>query len=152
MLSDIELNRFETLESSLSTDETLKLVQEVKRLRQYLFDYNLAISHKIDAVEKNIDLLEAENSRLLSAKRVVYIERDACIGLLCQLARRSGYTAGLASENRVILDLPAGQVSWSVHPEEIHLFSDLPEYTRPIEDLSIEETYRRIMNPDLPKQ
>jgi len=146
MLTDYELNE---IGNNATQEEVIKLVSEVKRLRQYTLDYNASISQKIDTIEENMLLLEAENQRLLFAKGIVYVERDACIGLIAQLAMGHGFRAGTAPGNKVVVDLPSGQVSWEFNETEAHLFSELPPYPNLVEELPIEETYRRVMNPGL---
>jgi hypothetical protein len=149
MITETELSQ---MEANLNHEDIPRLISEIKRLKQYVHDYSNSVSHKIDAIEQNMILLENENSRLLSVKDVGYIERDVCIGLLASLAQAKGFRAGTVSDKFVVIDLPAGQVSWEYQSTEAHLFSGLPSYPDPIDEISIEEKYRRVMNPGIQSQ
>lgn len=133
-------------------DDRANLVSEIERLKLYIRDYGSSVSAKLLAIEEEMGQLEEENSRLVLVKRSVSAERDTCINLLCQLAASRGLKVGASPENRVVVDLPSGQVSWDVNPSEAHLFAWLPPYPDApgsIEELTIEENYRRVMNPGI---
>ena len=147
MLTNTELNQIRTQSSDNET--TLKLVSEIERLKNYVADYTSKVNSKVDAIEKDLGHMEAENNALLSSKEIAYVERDACIGLLVQFAVKSGLSAGTAPGNMVIVDLPSGQVSWEYNESESHLFSGLPAYENKIEAMPLEEKYRRVMNPGI---
>ena len=146
MLTNTELNQIKVQ----SENETvLKLVSEIERLKLDMTNYTSKIGAKVDAIEKDLGHMEAENSTLRTSKEIAYVERDACIGLLVQFAVKSGISAGTAPGNLVIVDLPSGQVSWEYNESESHLFSELPAYQNKIEDMPLEEKYRRVMNPGI---
>lgn len=132
------------------TAQEQKLTAEVERLKKYIADYSSTVTQKIDLIEKDLVRMDAENSRLILAKDLAFVERDACIGLLVKLAMASGWRAGVAHGNAVIIDLPNGQVSWEFNESEAHLFSGLPTYPNSIEEITIEEKYSRVMNANLP--
>ena len=90
--------------------------------------------------------LVAENTRLIAIRNSAYVERDACLGLISQLAMESGYTSGITTDNTIVVELPSGQVSWVIEKEGVHLFTHLPVYSGTIEEMTIEEKYRRVMN------
>ncbi len=106
------------------------------------------IQKKLDGLEKDMHRLLAENARLIRERESAYVERDSCLGLAMQLAVAHGYTAGVKN-NTVIVDLPCGQVSWEFEESEAHLFENLPEYQKPIEEMTAVEKYRRVMNPGI---
>lgn len=145
-VNEIEEIKSKLSESEISRDSVMKLIAEVERLRGFVTDYSHSVTAQIGAIEDNMELLENENSRLLIAKNTALIERDACIGLLAQFAKRSGVQVGVTAFNQVVIDLPSGQVSWEFNESEGHLFKDLPIYDAIIEDMPIEEKYRRVMN------
>ncbi len=107
------------------------------------------IQTRLDVIETDMNRMTAENLRLLSEKESVYVERDSCIALMVQIAIKQGFNAGLVDGNIVVLDLPSGQVSWDFAESEAHLFEMLPAYTKPLEEISIGEKYRRVMNPEI---
>ncbi len=119
-------------------------------------DLRTQVEAKLDHLEKDMILLEAENERLRKNTESTYFERDACVSLILQLAARLGMQTGKAErttahgiEKLVILDLPAGQVCWEYLPAEAHLFEALPEYTDSIQQQSIGDIYAKVMNPGL---
>ena len=114
------------------------------------------VEARLAALEADMELLEAENTRLRTNTASTYFERDACVNLLIRLARAQGMKAGRAerakahgTEKLVVLDLPAGQVQWEYLEAEAHLFADLPQYTDPVQDLTIQEVYAKVMNPGI---
>lgn len=117
------------------------------QLRQELIDYKNVVLRKLNSLEHDMNRLVAENERLVQARESAYVERDACLGLIAQLAAKCGLTTGVVNGNTVVVDLPSGQVSWDVEASESHLFAELPEYSNPIEEIEIMEKYRRVMNP-----
>jgi hypothetical protein len=106
------------------------------------------LNQKLDRIERNMQLLLAENEKLIILRDSAFVERDACIGLAAQLAVAHGLTVGV-SENTVVLDLTGGQVSWEFGESEAHLFGMLPPYAGQIEELDPVEKYRRVMNPGI---
>jgi hypothetical protein len=151
MLTDYDINQIgnHAQQGVLNPEDATKLIQEIHRMRQYLLDYNSSITKQIDSIEANMLLLEAENSRLLMAKSIVYVERDSCIAFLAQLALAKQFRVGTAADHTIVVDLPSGQVSWQFHESEAHLFADFPAYEEAVEELTIQETYRRVMNPGI---
>ncbi|OFZ21270.1 MAG: hypothetical protein A2X94_07390 [Bdellovibrionales bacterium GWB1_55_8] len=146
MLTDYELNQMKA--RSQDSDVAL-LIQELKNMQRYVFDYNNQVEKKLDLLESDMLLLEAENKRLIAVKESATIERDACVGLIGQLARSCGMKVGVAADNLVVVELPSGQVSWQFSETEAHLFETLPPYEGDIQEIPIEETYSRVMNPGL---
>jgi len=143
MLTNSELSR---IKEQASNDDVIKLVLEVERLKQYIKDYSSTVTQKIDLIENQMTQLVAENTRLIAIRNSAYVERDACLGLISQLAMESGYTSGITTDNTIVVELPSGQVSWVIEKEEVHLFTHLPVYSGTIEEMTIEEKYRRVMN------
>ena len=107
------------------------------------------INQKLDSLEADMNLLVAENARLIQERISAYVERDSCIGLLSQLAVSNGLNAGTLPGNLVVIDLPAGPVSWDFEEAEAHLFAHLPQYQKPLEEIDVMEKYRRVMNPGI---
>lgn len=70
----------------------------------------------------------------------IYSERAAIAVALARMALSSGFAAGTGIDNnegndpawRVVLyiDLPTGQVSWHIAPNDQHLLVDLPKYPK----------------------
>lgn len=146
MLNENDLNQIRT---QSAPEDINKLINEVERLQKYVQDYSASVNKKVDEIEAGMNELQAENARLLSLRESASVERDACIGLLLQLAISNGYRAGIAPGNIVAVDLPSGQVSWEFGVSEAHLFANLPAYPDAIQELEIAEKYSRIMNPGI---
>ncbi|HCM40196.1 MAG: hypothetical protein A2Z97_11285 [Bdellovibrionales bacterium GWB1_52_6] len=146
MLTNFELHK---MQESPNPDDVPRLVSEVENWQQYVIKYNNGINQQLDKIEQDMVRMEAENARILSAKEVLSVERDACAGLIARLAHSTGFRVGVAPENRIVVELPSGQVSWRLEESEAHLLEGLPAWDTAIEDLPIEETYRRVMNPGL---
>ena len=146
MLTENDLNQMKT---QANHEDVVKLINEVERLKQYVKNYNASVSQKVDTIESDMVQLEAENQRLISAKEAVYVERDACLGLIAQLALANGLVAGTAAQNQIVVYLPSGQVSWEFNESESYLFEALPPYPTSIETIGIEEKYRRVMEPGI---
>jgi hypothetical protein len=140
--SDLEQN-------TITFEDAQKLVNEIDRLNRRFSDYSTSVDQKLDAVENSMLELEAENARLVFAKAAAFAERDTCVALIAQLSAANGLRVGTLPDNRVIVDLPSGQVSWEFNDSEGHLFLSHPGYSDPLEDMTIEEKYRRVMNPGL---
>lgn len=125
------------------------LVDEVERLQAFVKSYGDEVTGKLDLLEDCRVKLEAENQRLLVARDVMRIERDAVVALAARLAHANGYKAGITGQSGVAVELPSGQVSWLLDETEAHLLEGLPEFQGAIEPNELEETYRRVMNPGL---
>jgi hypothetical protein len=146
MLTQEQISQMKALPT---LDAVPVLVAEIERLQKFVRDYSATVTQKIDLIDQNRELLEGENQRLLTAKEIMSIERDACVALVAKLALVSGNRAGIGRENAVIVDLPSGQVSWQIQESEAHLVEGLPSYTDQIEEIPLEENYRRVMNPGI---
>lgn len=162
MLSELQLAK---IESQGLSEESVLLLQEVRRLKKFLAEFNADVDRQLKEIEASMTLLEGENSRLRSVNTSTFFERDACISLLARLASAQGLRAGtcraqvpevnregkeeLQTQNRVVVDLPSGQVSWDFLEEDGHLFAELPPYERPLELQSTREIYTRVMNPGI---
>ena len=148
MLTNFELHK---MQQSPTADDVPVLVSEVERWQEYVLKYNDGINQQLNSIEQDIAQMESENDRLLTLKNSLSVERDACTGLIAQLAHSKGLRVGVAPGNRVVVELPSGQVSWNFEESEAHLFEGLPAWdsTIEIEELSIVEKYRRVMNPAL---
>ena len=149
--------------SEVLAEDIASLATEVVRLRQHVVDYSARVSSKLQGIEQDMGHLETENARLVAAREAATIERNACIGLISQMAKRLGMKSGRLrlnaqhqefgvdfdpkEPNQVVVDLPGGQVSWTYPDSESHLFEMLPNYTGEIEPLSVTEKYERVMNP-----
>lgn len=117
-------------------------------------EFRIQVEARLNALEDDLTLLEAENTRLRKNTESTYFERDACVGLILQMATRLGLTAGrttretaAGTEQLVVLDLPAGQVCWEYMPAEAHLFAALPPYTGSVAEQTPAEIYTTVMNP-----
>lgn len=115
---------------------------------QSLDQLSQVVSDKLDVLEKDMLALEAENERLRAGNISTYFERDACVSLIAKMARQLGLNVGTTA-NQVVVDLPSGQAAWEYLESEAHLFADLPAYSGSVEDQSIQDIYRRVMNPEL---
>ena len=107
------------------------------------------IDAKLDGLETDMERLVAENHRLIQERISSYVELDFCVSLMAKLAVKNGFTAGIIPGNYVVIDLPVGQVSFEFAEAEAHLFSELPPYEKPVEEIDTQEKYRRVMNPGL---
>lgn len=137
-------------------EDVLALIDEVGKLTDATRKLSANAEAKLKSLEQDMHRLEAENARLRKIADSGYVERDACIGLLARMAVRLGLKTGTAeiqspagTERRVIVDLPSGQVSWDYLDTEAHLFESLPQYGDPVETLAVQDTYARVMNPQL---
>ena len=148
MLTTNELSRLREKVIETKNEESLVLLTEVESLNKEAWDYKNVVLRKLTTLEEDMNRLVTENARLLSLRDSAEVERDACVGLLVQLAVANGIKAGVKG-NQVIVDLKSGQVSWEFAESESHLFENLPEYKNPVEVLEIGEKYRRVMNPSL---
>ena len=148
MLTTNELNVLREKVIEAKNEDGIALLNEVESLNKEAWDYKNIVLRKLTTLEEDMNRLVAENQRLISLRDSAEVERDACIGLLVQLAVANGIKAGVKG-NLVVVDLKGGQVSWEFAETEAHLFETLPEYQKPIEDMEISEKYRRVMNPGL---
>lgn len=85
------------------------------------------------------ELEDAEAQLRISEERTVraYTERMIAVRLL---AIYSGFPYGVGKDtneswddewrNVVYIDLPSGQISWHIAPNDLHLFADFPPYTK----------------------
>jgi hypothetical protein len=97
----------------------------------------------------------SKEQELEAAKNSAYQERDKCVSLIAHMALAMGFAVGLARHtgdpweddwrNIVFVELPTGQVSWHVHDSEMHMFCDLPRYTKPWDGHSTSEKYHRVL-------
>lgn len=140
------------------------LYAEVERLTKFVRNFSDGVNRKLDDLEANMLRLEEENERLRTICRSSNLERDACVGLLAKMARKLGLTVGVGkhewaekdaegqekvyTQNRVIVELPSGQVSWDYLDTESHLFEELPQYPGAVEMQTIQDTYFKVMNPN----
>lgn len=122
------------------------LQEQIKQLNQEAIDYKNTVLRKLNSLEKDMHRLVAENQRLIQVKNAAYVERDACVGLIAQLALAHGFAVGVVHGNQVVVELPSGQVSWEFEEAEAHLFETLPPYKKSVEDIEVIEKYRRVMN------
>lgn len=68
-----------------------------------------------------------------------YTERAIVVKALCSLAAKLGYAYGVGIDdietnepewrNVVYVDLPEGQISWHISPDDWSMFALVPEYT-----------------------
>jgi hypothetical protein len=151
MLSEDQLT--EILARVPHTEDQVALRSEIYLLRDNVTLLTQHLNKGLAQIEADMERLDQENARLRAVARSTYFERDACVGLIGQLAQALGLPAGTCRaqieaelQNRVIVDLPVGQVSWEYLDEDGHLFSNLPEYSQPVEAQSIQENYKRVMN------
>lgn len=106
------------------------------------------INSKLNEIESDMEKLVTENRRLIDARNGVYVELDTCVSLIAKFANKCGYSVGTAPGNIIVIDLPSGQVSWEFGAEEAHLFDTFGPYEKPIEDISAQEKYARVMNAE----
>ncbi len=146
-------------------EDRVVLLAEVERLLKFVETFSTRVNAQLDILENDMVLLDQDNQRLRKNSRSSDFERDACIGLIAKMAVALKIPVGTKSsagveldengkekqqiQNRVILDLPSGQVVWEYLESEAHLFETLPAYTRAVETQSIQENYLKIMNPNL---
>jgi hypothetical protein len=139
------------------------LVAEVDRLNKFLKTFSDRVTEKLDILDADMLNLEKENERLRKMNKSSNIERDACIGLLSKMALLVGLPVGIGKfevseetssgekqsqlQNRIVIDLPSGQVSWDFLDSESHLFEGLPPYGGVLENQTIQENYSKVMNP-----
>jgi len=151
-------------ESALANDARTLLL-EVNRLGALNESFTQNLMARVDAWSDDMESLENENVRLRRNTESTYFERDACVGLIARLARIQGFrvgkgkfevaetasdgSTGIQVQNRVVVDLPSGQVSWEYFDAEAHLFAELPEYGQPLLIQTVGEAYTKVMNPDL---
>ena len=133
-------------------EDRVTLMAEVDRLLKFVENFSSRVSTQLDALEKDMVLLDEDNQRLRKNCRSSDFERDACVGLIAKMALALKIPVGIQkteNQNRVVLDLPSGQVVWEYLETEAHLFERLPLYTQPTETQSIQDTYLKVMNPNL---
>ncbi len=146
MLTQDQLNE---IRGKPTLENVSKLILEVERLQRFVLDYGKTVTEKLDRIDETRVQMEAENTRLVRAKEVILTERDMCLGLIAQLAVVQGIKAGVAPHNVLVVELPRGQVSWQLKDSEAHLLAGLPPYVDPIEVLTLQENYSRVMNPGI---
>ena len=145
--------------------DTAALLTEVERLQRFVLEFGAQVTSKVDALEVDMHRLDTENSRLRAVAESTYFERDACIGLICRMAVLLGIRVGVGRfdvmqenmdgrterhlQNRVVVDLPGGQVSWDFLDDEAHLFDWLPPYEGSLEAQTVQQNYSKVMNPML---
>ncbi len=142
-------DQVEQVKGQFTHEEVAKLVTEVDRLQLETSQYTRVVEQKLKILEENLELFARENSRLLAVKDALMVERDSCTSLIAKLAEKSGYSVGKTDDSIVVVNLPSGQVSWPFHPDEKHLFADLPDYIGAVETIEMVELYTRVMNPGL---
>ncbi len=146
-------------------EDRVVLLAEVERLLKFVETFSTRVNAQLDILENDMVLLDQDNQRLRKNSRSSDFERDACIGLIAKMAVALKIPVGTQRtasveldengkesqqiQNRVILDLPSGQVAWEYLESEAHLFETLPAYPRALESQSIQENYLKIMNPNL---
>ena len=151
----------------LSKDRAL-LLAEVERLTKFVGSFSDQVNEKLDLLEADMERLEKENERLRKMCKSANTERDVCISLIAKMAVGLGIPVGIGQyevaeedssgqsniqlQNRIILELPSGQVSWDFLDAESHLFEGLPKYEGALEIQTIQETYSKIMNPELDRK
>lgn len=146
--------------------DALALMAEVERIGKTMNAFTANVTSRLNELERDMLSLESENARLRSVTQSTYFERDACVGLISKFAVALGLTAGTGrfevvernregndetqAQNRVLVDLPSGQVSWEYLDEDAHLFESLPPYPGAVEPQSIRDIYSKVMNPGIP--
>ncbi len=157
----------EKLPLEVAMQDRILLVAEVERLTRFVKNFSEQVNHKLDKLEIDMGCLETENERLRRTGKSSSIERDACVCLIAQFALALKMSAGIGKyeileqdknqqpivqlQNRVIVDLPSGQVSWDYLDEEAHLFEKLPAYPGAFQSQTIQEIYSKILNPEIPE-
>lgn len=146
-------------------EEAKILVHEVIALQRALAEFTARVNAQLANVEEGMEKLEQENARLRKVTESTYFERDACVGLISKFAMQLGMPVGtgkfevtqeneggnrsLQSQNRVVIDLPTGQVSWDFLDDDAHLFSGLPEYKDSLKYENVRDVYMKVMEPGL---
>lgn len=96
----------------------------------------------LKSTDPRLDMVLAQNKLDMDK---VYNERNRLVALLAHL-----FPSGLAPDVTtpdwliIYIDLPTGQASWHVPVAEKDLFAGIPEYTKPWDDHTTAEKYRRI--------
>ncbi len=155
----------EAQSAEILKEDRAQLLAEVERLLQFVETFSSRVSAQLDVLEKDMVALDQDNQRLRKNCRSSDFERDACIGLISKMALALNLPVGTQRtesvesdgnggevrrfQNQVVLDLPSGQVAWEYLDSEGHLFESLPTYTQAIETQSIQDTYIKVMNPNL---
>ena len=153
------------IKTNPSSEDETTLLAEVVRLQKFTTEYQKNVLARLDEINECRLLLEEENERLKKVTQSTYFERDACISLIAQLAQSLGLTVGkvqfetleenrdgtksMQTQNRVVVDLPSGQVSWDYLDAEAHLFETLPPYAKALEAQTVQSVYTKVMNPQL---
>jgi hypothetical protein len=132
--------------STPEREDAAALLAEVARLQRSVDAFSENVNTKLAVLEEDMIKLEGENGRLRSVCESTYFERDACIGLIARMATQMGIPAGTLN-NRVVVDLPSGQVSWDYLDSEAHLFEWLPTYAQSLQEQSVRDIYAKVMNP-----
>ena len=112
------------------------------------------------AAEKAVEALanaDADVDRLRAQRDGAYAERNQVVALLARMALALGWRAGLRGhepdpdptwdddwKNVVVIDLPAGQVTWHYHDGDRPLFASLPSYPASWDGHDTPEKYRRV--------
>lgn len=152
-----------TNNKGIDLEDRLLLVTEVERLTRFVRNFSEQVNQKLDELEGDMVRLEKENERLRKVRKSANVERDACVGLIAQMATVLGIPAGIGKyemieplengesvtqlQNRVIVELPSGQVSWDYLDSEGHLFEALPHYAGSVENQTLQQNYIKVMNP-----
>jgi hypothetical protein len=165
----LEIKKRSESDQSPSIDTLLEdralLLREVERLTKFVKNFSERVNEKLDALESDMLKLENENERLRNNYNSSNLERDICVSLIAKMAALLKISVGIKTcefaeksnggnevvqlQNRVIVDLPSGQVSWDYLESEGHLFEGLPEYSGHVEMQEIQDIYFKIMNPNL---
>jgi hypothetical protein len=139
------------IEDAATSPEQLRadaavLFAETLRLNMHVSQFTSQVSEKLTALEADMLILEAENARVKNVCESTYFERDACIGLISKMATLMKIPVGIV-QNRVVIDLPSGQVSWDFLESEAHLFDRLPQYAHSLREQTVQDLYAKVMNP-----
>ncbi len=129
-------------------NDVATLLAEVNRLNSVIQDLSVNTGNKVIELGEDMIQLEQITEALRQSCTSAEFERDATVGLLCKMASKLGMQTG-RTDNRAVIDLPAGQVSWEYLDEEAHLFAELSPYPAAIETTDMQEIYTRVMNPAL---
>lgn len=141
-------NEIISLKEKLTTDRNedgLALLLTIEQMLKESFDYRGTVLRKLTTLEADMERLVEENQRQIRERESAYMELDTCVSFIAKLATKLGMPAGVLG-NQVVVELNNGQVSWEFAESEAHLFKELPEYKKPIEQIDIVEKYRRVMN------
>jgi hypothetical protein len=123
---------------------------ELALLKKQMSDYTASVNAKLGGLEADMEALLAENRRLIDLRESAQVELDLCVALIGRLASKAGLGAGAAGGDTVVVQLPSGQVSWQLSPSQLHALEELPRYPGPVEELEIQEKYKRVMKPGFP--